>query len=839
MPPWSSLLRRLALLLLLAPLSAWADTPTLEVHVSRDRIYLGESLLIEVKVGGSDDPGIPDLSAIRNGTPTLLGSQSSSQTTIIIVNGQMRREGFTGRTFTYRLTPVREGSMVVGPVKATVAGQTLTATGPAVTVTGVTRQDDVSVVVSASRDTILVDEPFDVTVSVRIRRLPERYADVDPIFPNDVPHIEADFLNGQEIDGLKGPDIKRVLNDLLTQRNQPGFSINNFTVQADLFDFGAMGLQGVPAHFKLPRQRVDEGGREYWEYNLSLRYSPLAEGSHTFGPVLFKGNVPRIARNGQTEGIPVFAVGSAAIVRVIPPPETNRPASYIGAIGSNLVVEAVLDAQTCSVGDPLKLALTVAGPVALRNLTPPRLSHQPALQESFEVYDDTVQTTRQDAKCQYTYTLRPRRSGSFELPPIEVAYYDVTTREYRTVKTPPIPLKVRDATEITAAQIIGGSTNQSLQLHREDETAMRPAGMRWSPAAESSPLLGPPGRWLAVALAGPLLFLVTLLGLAIRRHRPARREAQRRRRALHEARKAMQTAPAHELCGILRRYLAARFTARTESLTPSEARTLLTGKGIPVDVADRFAEQMQRYFNASYVTTSTPASLDTAALAALLDEIEHHLEVTRRKPPSPVGSALLLLLTLAPLASFASAPAERSFIWEEAMSEMGSAKTPTEFLVTASTYQKLIDLGVRNTDLFYNQGTALLLAGRPADAIEVLLRAERQGGSAPDIRRNLAIAEARKAGVKTPVASWLRLVLYWHYELSCSTRLLLAAGAFSGLWLAAAMLLAGLRRTGKALRIVSLVILVTFGSSVLATLHQESRVSRPTSLGTTDASSVM
>ncbi len=816
-------------LLVFTPLAALSDTPSLEVNVSRNQIYLGESLLLQVKVGGADNPEAPNVSAIRNGIPQLLGSQSSSHYSLIIVNGTMRKEGFTGRTFTYKVTPVAAGEMVMGPIIASVAGQTLTAKGPTVTVTGVTRQETVSVTVTASRDTVLVDEPFDIRVAVRLHRLPGSFANADPIFPNEPPHLESEFLNAKEIDGLKGPDYQRLLNDRLTQRNQPGFTINNYTVQADLFDFSAMmNPQGVPARFKLERQGVRENGKEYWEYALTLPFSPLSEGSYTFGPVLFKGNVPvSINSAGEATGTSVFAVGSAAIVRVIPPPEKNRPDSYIGAIGSNLVVEAALDTQTCNVGDPLKLMLTLSGSIQMRNITPPKLSLQNSLMDHFEVYDETIQTAKQDTQCRYTYTLRPRQTGSFELPPIEVSFYDSEAREYRTVKTAPIPLKVRHVEEITAAQVIGGSTNEAINLHREDESIMRPAGMRWTSAGtEPTPLLGSPVRLIGMAAVGPCIFCLALIRGLYLRHSPLFRIAQRRRQAFPRARSALITKHSSDPCGILRRYLSDRFAVRTDSMTPSEAQALLSSRGIPAPLARRFADQMQRHFNATFETAPAPTPVDTAELVTTLAGIERHLESFRSKS-APPGSLILFILLLAAIRTSASTPAERAFIWDEAVTEMSSAKTPKDFLAAAGTFQKLVDLGVRNPDLLYNQGTALVLSDKPADAIEVLLRAERYGGSTPDIRRNLAIAQAGKDGLKTPVESWLRLVLFWHYGLPCATRASLAAGAFSGLWLAWTLLSLGATRTGKTLRIISFILLIAFGSSTLATLQQESRIQRP------------
>lgn len=838
------------LAVLTSPLALFAETPTLTVSASRDSIYLGESVLLEVKAGGDDAPTQPDLSAIKDCTIELLGSQSASHSTIIIVNGQMRREGFRGRIFTYKLTPTMAGTFIPGPVTATLGGNTLSASASPVIVTGISRQDIVSIAVTASRDTVLVDEPFEIRLAVRIRRLPGRYSDADPLFPSDPPHLEAAFLNQQNLDGLKGPDYSKLLNGILVPRNQPGFTLNNYTVQADLFDFSAMmNPQGVPARFKLERQPVEVNGKSYWEYGLTLPFSSETESSYTFGPALFKGTVPtRVEDNGQARGETVFAVGPAAIVRVIPPPEQDRPDSYINAIGSNLVAEAALDAQTCNVGDPLTLTLSLSGAVQMRNITPPKLSLQPELLDRFEIYDDTVKTLKQDQQRQYAYTLRPRQAGSFEFPSVKVSFYDVRTRRYQTVTTQPIPVKVRASAEVTASQVIGGSTNRALALHRDEETAMRPAGVRMEPASsESASLIGNPLTLTLTAAIGPVVFALTGLLILVRRHSPAFQLARRRRHAFSRAHSVLKSGPGTDRCAVLRQYLADRFNLRTEALTPAEAQALLTAQGIPAELAGRFAALMQRHFDASFDTLSLTREGPAAApeadneIESILAEIERHLDTPVPKPLAQ-GALSLLALLLATFSVHAATPAERTFIRDEAITGMMSAQTSADFLAAAAAFQKLVDLGVRNTSLFFNQGTALLLADKPADAITVLRRAERYGGSQPDIRRNLAIAQAKVEGLKTPQGLWSRTVLFWHYGLPCTDRVRVAAWAFTGLWLAAALglLLSGGRDSAapilpfppaiKFLMGVSAFLLILFGSSVLVTLQEESHPQRPASL---------
>jgi hypothetical protein len=813
--------------------------PTLDITASRDKVYLGESFLLELKVGGSSQPAEPDLSQIRNCRVESLGSQDISHQSIVIINGQIRREGFVGRTYVFKLTPMEAGELTTGPVVVRVDGERLAALGPTVTVTGVTQQDIVLISVSASRDAVLVDEPFEIKLSVRLRNLPGAYAAADPIIPSMAPNLNVPFLSGSLPDGLKGPDIRQVLNPRLVGGNQPGFTINDYTVQNDPFDPASFfNRQGTSARFRLDRRSLQENGKPYFDYSLALTCTGEAEGVYTFGPVVFKGHVPtNVNAQGNASGIEIFAVGPAAIVRVVPPPETDRPESYIGAIGSNLLVTAALDTQTCHVGDPLELTLSIGGDIQMRNLQPPKLSLQTNLLAHFEIYDDTVKTTKPNGQRHYVYTLRPRHAGAFELPGIEVSYYDATLRQYRTVTTVPIPLKVRQSVEVTASQVIGGSTNSIVLSRQKDEAEMQPAGMRLDPlATQPTALTGKAGLWASLAATGPVIFVVAWLITLYQRHRAGFDRARRRRQALTRARRELTSASGAAegfhvaVCRIMRHYLADRLDRPTDSSTPDDARHLLVSKGVAPDLAAQFASVMQSHSDAAFGRSS---ARDIEEVKTVMTAVEQTWRRASRtgSPSSKLGLIVTtsLLLNLS-LRVQATTMAEREFILNEANSRLTSADTPAEFLAAASVYQRLVDRGVCNATVLYNEGTALLMAGKPADAVQVLLRAERYGGSAADIRRNLAIALGQREGLKTPLIPWNRIVLFWHYGLSCGTRLLITAIAFTLLWLAGAARLAGMRGVAKIVFRVALFAVVLFGSSVLTTLQQENQARTPPSL---------
>ncbi len=587
-----------------AAVAARADEPSLQVTVNRSQIYSGESLLMDVRVGNAAD-ATPELGAVTGCVLRALGSQDVSQYSMTYINGRMQQVGFSGRVYRYEVTPNQAGRFIPGPVRVTLAdGRVLTESAPPVTVTGMDQQSWVSLKLTASRNDILVDGPFDVRLAVRIRRLPGALAALDPLYPDAAPQLNVPYMSGENIDGLKMPDLKACLNSrLLADPRQPGFAINNFTVQSGMpLPFEIDGPR--QARFHLDREWIAADGAEYAEYSLVMRYEPLKEGDYIFGPVIFKGPVPVAgpdAANPQRQD--VLAVGAAVTVRVIPPPEENRPDSFFGAIGSNLTVTAALDAQTCNVGDPLQLTLTVGGGIQLHNLLIPQLELQSNLVERFEVYRDSVQTVKRDDARAYRYTIRPRAAGSYELPAIAVSYYDAHDRAYRTVTTAPLPIKVRRTTEVTAEQIVASTNPVIRPSEPPDMRPLSPTAMRLDPrGAESASLLGPP--WVAaLAVAGPAVYGIVVLAGFVRFRRPDWNRARRRRRALRGAHRALRQSGAATpaaYCAVLRAFLAERWNLPSASLTPAEARDALLRCGVSSAAAEGVARELQCHIEASF-----------------------------------------------------------------------------------------------------------------------------------------------------------------------------------------------------------------------------------------------
>lgn len=611
----------------------------LKVNVNRTQVYLGESFILEVAVTGSSQAAEPDLSRIENCRIKPLGSRNISNYSITIVNGRLMKEGFTGRLASYEITPTAAGALRVGPVSLTVEGRTLTQPGPTVDVTDIEKQDLVLISVTSSRETVLVDEPFDVTLRILIRRLPGKHENTEPLFIDNPPDLSAPYLSGEGLDGLTIPDLRRILQGRqVTDRNQPGLFINNITVASHPFDFESLfqGLAGESrkARFGLNRRIVRQDGNAYIEYSLGLTFTPKNEGNYVFGPVVFKGSVPvEVTERGEARGCPVFAVGPACTVRVVPPPEEGRPPSFTGAIGTNLAATASLDSAAANIGDPLKLTLALSGQIRFDKMLPPKLALQTNLVGRFDVYDNTVQTIKGTNQRHYVYTLRPTRAGSFELPPIEVSFYNTLSRSYQTVLSRPIPVVIKRGTEVTAGQLQGntnrpGEKNQEIDLAAETPAPIRTGAEGSVPA----PLLGRPWM-LTVGAAGPAVYLAVILGRLIRRRGGHWKLAARRRNALASAQRRLCAArrlarsdPARagrDIRAAICRYLEERLGA-PGGITPEDVRRRLSEAGVSASAPDDLAAVFERYFNAGFSQQAPACNLaeDIRQIGHLLESID-------------------------------------------------------------------------------------------------------------------------------------------------------------------------------------------------------------------------
>jgi len=831
-------------ILLVLVLGAHAqETPT--IGLDRTEIYLGESVRLTLSVPGASDADQPDLSGIPNVDIAFEGSRSENRTQITIINGRMRKEGFQGRHYTWRVTPREEGTIRLGPIHVTAGRKTWTLDGPLLQVHPIPPQDFCQLELTFSPSQPVPEESAVVSLWIRFRRLPAPYSETPPWLADQPLHLNAPFLDGAQKSGLEIPDIAALLQKWRVNDRRPAFLVNQYVESVDPFGsdpfFAPSSLfERRPARFVFERVENPQTDASWITYRLDIPVKPLEEGDFPFGPITLKGEVIRALTPDRRPILaPLYAVLPSQILRVRPPPLEGRPASFFGLIGSNLVADVQLETSRCRVGDPIRLILRLSGPFHWTRVSAPDLSRQPALMQGpFQFYPQAIQTQKEEHGRTWQYLLRPRQEGTLEIPPLELAWYDLAERAYRTLRTPPIPLQVEPAPEWKEEEdetVVGLEREDN----RPDVEKLRsvPAALRMPPqvpAHERLPL------WAGIlALAGPFLRLLPrILGL-LRRIQHVLHRHWRRAFALSSARRQLRlwarpslspSEKASQLCRILRRLVAEWTGEPVEGLTPEGLARLLERHGAEAADARAFEAEMQRAFEASFNPAAAPLP-EADILSRLLpicERMDRRFRSSRRLWPL----RLPLFLVLVWLVGAAGAVGEtteswKAFAWEEAMAAAAQARTPDEFRAVAERFDRMIrETGIRNGDLFYNAGVCQLLAGDPDEAWRLFVRAERYLGRPADLVHNMALVGASGSRHLSLLAPVSRLLFWPHFGIPWRWRAIAAAAAFS-LW---ALLVpvrssrrVGLRAMAAA---VCLAVVLFFGASTLLTAIQEYQETR-------------
>ena len=251
-------------------------------------------------------------------------------------------------------------------------------------------------------------------------------------------------------------------------------------------------------------------------------------------PKLGQRSDPRT--RSQYESITLASDSLVVHARPLPP---DAPSAFDGAVGQ-FSMDAQVGADSVDVGAGLDLTARVQGTGNLATVSPPVVTPP----TDVSVYDPTVETTIERDRAAirgtktFRFTLVPRASGQYTLPPIQFVYFDPEAEQYEVLRSAAIGLRVTgeagpEATSQTASELPIGDIAGAMH---------DPGG--WV-RIDRAPLYAQP--WAYAAVFGPLL--LALVGVAYRRRQPAAPAASAPDEALDDAQRRLQTAHAHRRDG--------------------------------------------------------------------------------------------------------------------------------------------------------------------------------------------------------------------------------------------------------------------------------------------------
>ena len=314
-------------------------------------------------------------------------------------------------------------------------------------------------------------------------------------------------------------------------------------------------------------------------------------------------------------------------VQPLPP---GKPAGFDPGNVGQWNLTATVDPVSVAVGQPVTLKLVAVGRGNVRDLRLPKL---PAIQ-GLRAYDATTTDKEAIEKGQVTGTrtveqlLVPERTGVVEVPALAMDIFDPGQRQYRTLRTDPVSVRVSPA---VAGAVAAESSAQNLLA----AGGVRPIRLRMSGATRGAPPWSRPWFWPILAL--PPFGLALLLGVGKarrlfqvdpqqKRFKLARSAAAKRLRGA-QALLQKGEAPAFyaEVARAITGYLADKQGVMAAGLTREELAQALSARGHSDDVVGRLVRVLDDCDRARFAPRSGEATAREAMLTRA-DQVLNELE---------------------------------------------------------------------------------------------------------------------------------------------------------------------------------------------------------------------
>ncbi|MCL6465302.1 MAG: BatD family protein [candidate division WOR-3 bacterium] len=531
-------------------------------EVDRTTVGLGEPLQLIVQVSGTNvgrvpKPQLPELPEFDN-----VGSSQSQSTSISIVQGRVTQEQTI--SFIYTLIPKKTGELVIGPCRLNYNGTEYTTEPITVKVTKTGTQP---------KPTQPQRRPFDIFEEPEPTR-GEVFLDVSvdrkTVYQGEMVTATWTFYTTGQVASL------------------------NIKEPPTLTGFWA---QEIYQPQKLNYERRTYRGRQM--FGAVVRKTalfPTRSGQLKIGAMSLAGEM--VAPGFFFSTAQPFEVNSEEVtVEVKALPETGRPASFTGGVGSFQVSARVVP-ETAKGGEPVVLSLVITGTGNLGLIGAPTLPPITGLKVlSPETKDDfNYAGGRLNGTRRFEYPLLPLADGKFRIPEVEIGFFDPNTGSYYTRKTPALEFVAlgvparsgEDYTTASGMRVLGTDI-------RHIKTELRLTVNRLA-GCES---------WFNLFYIMGLVAMAFGIGFGVRRRKlqldpgyarrsNARKVANRRLKQAEKALAANRIADFYSLVyQALLSYAGDRFNIETGALTSGEIKDALTRQGVDAGAVQDLLDTVQ------------------------------------------------------------------------------------------------------------------------------------------------------------------------------------------------------------------------------------------------------
>lgn len=724
-------MRRLVLitLLLLLPRFVFAQSARLSLD---GEPHTGVPFTLGLVAEGFDEtpqPAQPKLD-IPGAVVTPMGAQPNVSTSIQIING--RRSDFKTVTWVYRwrVEINKAGTYKVPPLTVVQGSKKATAQGGSFDVENIPTTDDMKLEVS----------------------FPDR-----PVFVGETIEAKLAWLFKEE---PQSP-----------QFSVPLMAMDNFIVSAPpaTDPRHALSFAAGSKELQLPYE-VDKQGNLN---RVTVRFyvAPKQAGKLEVPPASVVAGMPygRADFFGQRATQLMRAQDVPRTIEVKPLPETDKPASFAGAVGSQFAISVGTSRSVVQLGEPVELTVTIKSDQRLDTLSLGRLDGPGGLpKDKFTVPADTPTGELSDDGKTKTFKVTAQVTGpATEIPAIAFSYFDPVKVRYQTIHSDPIAVSVKGGSVVRAGDVVAIAPSNKGQPVRVQDTDVALVGADLSLSPPSKTLDKPIGGslvWLIVAALyvlplGFLVFRTWQLRTQTQREEASEVKAARKRVEAELARAAKE--PARDTAGAL--VSALRAFARAIDRDASDDGGL-------------FAKIETESFAPS--ASSSPLSEDLRSRA---DDLVRRwtAEAKRKSPSSKAAVAILLAFLAAPRVVSADALQDGDAAYRQAMTEKDASARKAAFQRAQTAFGEAVRTHPGAPELLADWGTAALSAGDVGTATLAYRRALAIDPDNARALKNLKWLRSKQGETFRSSSDSATDTLFFFHAWPRSTRLVAGAIAFA------------------------------------------------------------
>ncbi|MCQ2198178.1 MAG: BatD family protein [Paludibacteraceae bacterium] len=555
-------------------------------------VTLGEKVLIMFTLNNaeSDNINFPSLEGFK----ILYGPNKSTNSSMSIINGH--REQSYSTTWTYYVTPEKEGTFTISPAKATVSGTVYRTNALTIKVikgedkpansgnqnaqqntTASISNDDVFLRTEISKSKVYEQEQFIATLKLYYRvninsledyKLPEYKGFISQ-------DIEVPNENKYGKENVNG----KVYNTLILKQN---VLIPQKSGQLDL----GKGSVTALAQVQVNSQR---GG---WPFDGFFTQTRLVQKTL---------NIPNVSVNVQ------------------PLPDKNKPENFNGAVGSFQISSSKTPTEGYKTNEAITIKLKIQGSGNIKFAKAPKINFP----EDFETYDPKIDNSIKASENGISgtktieYLAIPRYPGEYVIPAAEFSFFDVKTKSYKKLKTEEYKLTIEKGADVAASTVSNYTNKESVKYSDSDIKYINQKNYSLSPRNEYFYGSLAYALWFIIPL---VLFVVVFFflrklaaensNIALVKNKKANKLATKRFKAAKEHMdKDNKSGFYEEISKALYGYVSDKMNISATELTKNNVKTELSSHNVSEETTNEFIKMLDTCEFARFAPSAVSSSM--------------------------------------------------------------------------------------------------------------------------------------------------------------------------------------------------------------------------------------